>query len=280
MARPALADASEQQLEALPDAIVMVGMDGRVVRVNRQAALLSGYTGDEPVGMPVEELVPEAMRSGHVAHRTGYQRDPTVRSMGTHLDIRFRGKDGAEFPADIALSPVTTEQGVLVVAAVRDITERKRVEADLLHAEERFRLVVEGIRDYAIFMLDPEGRVRAGAPARRASTATTPARSSAGTSRCSTAGTTWRRASRRATSPRPVRPVATKRRAGASARTAPASGPASSSPRSATGPASCSGSPRSRGTSRSASARTTGSGPSSRSPRRRRRMSARTSCCG
>ena len=165
MARPAHTDAAEGLLEAMPDAIVMVGRDGRVVRVNQRAESLSGYSRQELVGMAVEELVPEVLRSAHFAHRIAYQRRPTVRSMGMHLDIRFRRKDGSEFPADIALSPVMTEQVELVVASVRDITERKRAEEELLQAQERFRLVVEGVHDYAIFMLDREGHVSTWSPA-------------------------------------------------------------------------------------------------------------------
>ncbi|HKF16374.1 MAG TPA: PAS domain S-box protein [Candidatus Dormibacteraeota bacterium] len=159
MARSIHTADSEQLLEAMPDAVVMVSTDGRVVRVNGRAESLSGYSREELVGLAIEDLVPEALQSAHVAHRTAYQRKPTVRSMGTHLDIRFRRKDGSEFPADIALSPVLTEQGVLIVAAVRDITERRRAEEELLQTQEGFRLVVEGVRDYAILMLDPEGRV-------------------------------------------------------------------------------------------------------------------------
>ena len=164
MAHPIDAETSEQLLEAMPDAIVIVARDGRVVRVNRLAESLSGYSRDELMGMAVEELVPEGLRSAHVAHRTAYQRQPSTRSMGTHLDIRFQRKDGSVFPADIALSPVTTEQGVLIVASVRDLTERKRAEEELLHAQEQFRLVVEAVRDYAIFMLDREGRIRTWSP--------------------------------------------------------------------------------------------------------------------
>ncbi len=121
----------------MPDAIVMVGLDGRVVRVNRQAESLSGYSREELVGMAVEELVPEALRAGHVAYRLGYQARPVVRSMGgSHLDIRFRRRDGGEFPVDIALSPVMTEQGLQVLASVRDVTERKR-------QDDRLRAVLE-----------------------------------------------------------------------------------------------------------------------------------------
>jgi PAS domain S-box-containing protein len=164
IARPIHTDASGQLLEAIPDAIVVIGGDGRVVRVNRQAEVLSGYSREELVGLAVEELVPRALRAAHLGHRIAYQRTPTVRSMGTHLDIRFRRRDGSEFPADIALSPVTTDEGPLVVAAVRDITERKRAEEELLQAQEGFRLVVEGVRDYAILLLDGDGFVRTWSP--------------------------------------------------------------------------------------------------------------------
>jgi PAS domain S-box-containing protein len=164
-ARSGQSDSSDQLLEAMPDAIVMVDREGRVARVNRRAEDLSGYTRNELLGMVVEQLIPDALRGGHAAHRSAYQRAPAVRAMGAHLDIRFRRKDGSEFPADIALSPVATEDGVLVVAAVRDITERRQAEQDLVQAQESFRLVVEGVRDYAILMLDAEGIVRSWSPA-------------------------------------------------------------------------------------------------------------------
>jgi len=154
----------EQLLEAMPDAMVIVGTDGRIVRVNERAVSLSGYFREELVGLAIEDLVPETLRSAHAAHRAAYQREPTVRSMGSQLDIRFRRKDGSEFPADIALSPVVTKQGVFIVAAVRDVTERRRAQEELLQVQESFRLVVEGVRDYAIFMLDPEGRVSTWSP--------------------------------------------------------------------------------------------------------------------
>ncbi|HXM55348.1 MAG TPA: PAS domain S-box protein [Candidatus Dormibacteraeota bacterium] len=160
-----LAGISEQLLEAMPDAVVICGADGRILVVNRQVELLSGYSRDELIGLSIEELVPEAMRSRHAVHRAAYQRAPVVRSMSSHLDIRFRRRDGSEFPADIALSPLSTAGGPLVVASVRDITERKLAEAELLQAQERFRLVVEGVRDHAIFMLDRDGRISTWSPA-------------------------------------------------------------------------------------------------------------------
>ena len=160
-----LAVTSEQLLDAMPDAVVAVGTDGRIVVVNRQAETLSGYRREELVGMPVEQLVPDALRERHELHRAAYERSPVVRAMGGHLDIRLRRRDGSELPADIALSPLATEQGVLIVASIRDITERKLAEAELLQAQERFRLVVEGIHDHAVFMLDRDGNVSTWSPA-------------------------------------------------------------------------------------------------------------------
>ena len=154
----------EQFLEAVPDGIVIAAADGRIVFANKQTLALSGYSRDELLGTPVEQLVPEGLRPLHSQHRTAYQDKPAVRPMGTHLDIRLRRKDGSEFPADIALSPVTTDGAHLFVASVRDISEQKRAEADLRQAQERFRLVVEGIQDYAIFTLDPEGKVTSWSP--------------------------------------------------------------------------------------------------------------------
>ncbi|MBO0683296.1 MAG: PAS domain S-box protein [Candidatus Dormibacteraeota bacterium] len=152
--------AFERVLEAVPDGIVVTGGDGRIVFASQQTVSLSGYTRNELLGMPVEQLVPEGLRSRHLQHRRNYQDEPRTRAMGGHLDIRFRRKDGSEFPADIALSPLPTDGGMFFLASVRDITERKQIEEQLLRAQEQFRLVVEGAYDYAIFMLDPEGRVR------------------------------------------------------------------------------------------------------------------------
>ena len=149
----------------MPDAIVIADLEGRITHVNRLVEALSGYSPEELVGRPVEQLVPEGLRSGHVQHRTAYQRSPSVRAMGTHMDIRLRRKDGSEVPVDIALSPMASDQGPLVVASVRDITERKRAEEELLRAEERFRRVVEGVKDYAIFMLDRDGNISTWTPA-------------------------------------------------------------------------------------------------------------------
>jgi PAS domain S-box-containing protein len=137
-------DSFAEFLDVLPDAILVSDHAGTISYVNRQAEALSGYAREELIGRSIEELVPGRLRSEHEQHRHEYVGDaPRARPMGTGLDIRFRRKDGSEFPADIALGPVQTERGPLVVAAVRDLTERRRLDAELRDAGERERLLQE-----------------------------------------------------------------------------------------------------------------------------------------
>lgn len=118
-------------LEAAPDAIVIVGESGRVVLVNSQAELLFGYPRGEILGQPVAILIPSSFRTGHTAHRAKYFAEPRVRRMGEGLTLYGRRKDGSEFPVEISLSPLQTREGRLVTAAIRDVTERQRVEQAL-----------------------------------------------------------------------------------------------------------------------------------------------------
>ena len=129
----------EALLEAAPDAIVAVGEDGRIHLVNRQAEQLFGYTRAELVGQPLDILVPERVRAVHPEHRSAYFADPRPRPMGSGTELAARRKDGSEFPVDISLSSLETEDGVLVSAAVRDITERRRMEEDRATLEEQLR---------------------------------------------------------------------------------------------------------------------------------------------
>jgi len=144
---------------ASPDAIVVTANDGRISAVNPVAERLFGYSQTELIGNFVEMLIPERFRGQHPHHRNAYAAEPSVRPMGTGLELYGMRKDGTEFPVDIMLSPVETNGEHTVLTVVRDITERKKAEAALRSSEERFRLLVDGARDYAIFMLDPEGRV-------------------------------------------------------------------------------------------------------------------------
>ena len=150
---------AEKLLEFAPDAIVVTNAAGLITEVNPQVENLFGYAREELLGIAVETLVPERFRGAHPAHRNKYSDRPSVRSMGIGLDLYGKRKDGTEFPVDIMLSPLELEGEKLFVAVVRDITERKQIEAALQRSEESFRVLVEGIKDYAIFTLSPSGQV-------------------------------------------------------------------------------------------------------------------------
>lgn len=115
-------------LEVAPDAIVVVKPTGAISAVNTQAETIFGYTRDEMVGQPLEMLLPERFRAGHVAHRMAFTARPETRLMGTGLDLFGKKRDGTEFPVDIQLSSLRTKDGTLPVAAIRDVTERRRLE--------------------------------------------------------------------------------------------------------------------------------------------------------
>jgi PAS domain S-box-containing protein len=134
--------ASERQFGALldtaPDAVVIADADGTIVFANQQTLLLFGYSSNEIVGAKLEMLVPERLRKHHILHRGGYVRAPATRPMGAGLELAGLRKDGSEFPVDISLSALRTEQGMLVTAFVRDVTERTaRAELERELAERR-----------------------------------------------------------------------------------------------------------------------------------------------
>jgi PAS domain S-box-containing protein len=132
-------------LEAVPDALVIVNRDGRMVLVNSQAEALFGYRREELLGRPVELLVPERFQARHAGYRSDYFVRPRVRPMGADLELYGRHKDGHDVPVEISLSPLETEQGTLVISSIRDVSERKRAEARLRKLEARYRTLVEGI---------------------------------------------------------------------------------------------------------------------------------------
>ena len=118
-------------LESTPDAIVMVNPSGHIVFVNGHAEALFGYDRGELRGMAMELLLPERFRGAHVSHRSGYFGRPTTRTMGMGLALYGLRKNGNEFPVDISLSPLALDESALVMSAIRDITERKRIEQTL-----------------------------------------------------------------------------------------------------------------------------------------------------
>ncbi|MGH9325542.1 MAG: sigma 54-interacting transcriptional regulator [Terriglobia bacterium] len=155
----ALASAECQTLfKSLPDAIIVVDSEGRIVSANELAEGMFGYQQAELLGQAVEVLIPETFRERHVDYRKTYVQNPKSRSMGA-MELQARRKDGSLFPVEISLSPFSAADGLQVISAIRDISHRKQVEEALRRSEERYRLLTEEVKDYAIFMLDPEGHV-------------------------------------------------------------------------------------------------------------------------
>ena len=124
-------------VESAPNAVLMLSQDGRITLVNAQAEHLFGYPREELMGQLVERLVPHKLRAAHSGHRDQFFSDPQARAMGAGRDLFGLRKDGTEVPIEIGLSPIVTREGKSVLASIIDITERKRVEAELIDAKER-----------------------------------------------------------------------------------------------------------------------------------------------
>jgi two-component system sensor histidine kinase DevS len=144
----------ETILQLSPDAAIAVDGEGRIRAANRLVAELFGYHADELVGAGLETLIPERFRGAHVGHRTAYAAAPRARRMGAGLDLWGRRKDGSEFPVDISLAPVAAPSGPMVIAAVRDMTERRQEQA----AQAQLAAIVESIDD-AVIATTPEGEI-------------------------------------------------------------------------------------------------------------------------
>ena len=155
---------SQEMFEGLfqssPDAIVTVGQQGKIMRVNTQVEEMFGYSGEELTGQPVEILIPERFRAAHPAFRREYQAAPQRRPMGKSLNLYGLRKNRTEFPVDIMLSPLKMEEGWLTIAVVRDVTEHKQAEEILQRAKEELeQRVAERTAELAEVNADLERRV-------------------------------------------------------------------------------------------------------------------------
>jgi protein-histidine pros-kinase len=138
-------------VESSPSGVILVDRTGKITLVNSQAERLFGYNRVELIGMQVDNLLPARLRDKHPVFRNTFNEKPQVRSMGEGRELFALRKDGSEFPVEIGLNPIESQDGDLVLASVIDITERKK-------ALERFRLVVESSPS-AMVLVDHEGKI-------------------------------------------------------------------------------------------------------------------------
>src|SRR5262249_27358144 len=139
-------------VESAPSGMLMIDREGRIVLVNAQTETMFGYGRGELRGRPVELLMPARFRGEHPAYRDGFFANPTMRAMGGGRELYGRRRDGSEFPVEIGLTPIDMAEGLFVLSAIADITERKRAEETCV----RLAAIVELSED-AIFSKDLDG---------------------------------------------------------------------------------------------------------------------------
>jgi PAS domain S-box-containing protein len=144
--RNRIEDTTRELVNSADEAMVVVDGTAQIVMVNRRAEQLFGYTREELEGLRIEVLVPERFRDGHDTHCRNYTAHPRLREMGSGAETPGRRKDGSEFPAEISLSPLNTDEGTFFASAIRDVTIRKRAE----YLASHFVAVVESSRDAII----------------------------------------------------------------------------------------------------------------------------------
>ena len=160
-------------LEAAPDAMVVVNSDGEIVLLNLQAEKQFGYSRNELVGQQVATIIPEGFAERLIADDLRSAGDALAQQIGTGIELVGRRKDASEFAIEIMLSPLDSAEGTLVTAAIRDISIRRAAEQHLVHvegsrrlveealrvSEESYRMLLDGVQDYAIYMIDPRGQI-------------------------------------------------------------------------------------------------------------------------
>ena len=151
--------ALENLFDFSPDAIVVTDATGIIRAANPRASELFGHTRDELTGKSIEELVPERFRRQHPSHRENYHAHPRARQMGAAMNLFGLRKDGSEFPVDIMLKPLQTPSGTAVLSIIRDVTEQREAQDLLRKKDLQLRSLLDGVRDYAIYLLDTEGYI-------------------------------------------------------------------------------------------------------------------------
>jgi diguanylate cyclase (GGDEF)-like protein/PAS domain S-box-containing protein len=141
-------------LEAMPDGLIISNKAGQIIFANAVVEKIFGYTSSELTGEKIECLIPTRYSKQHIKHRQHYFEDPHRRPMGASLNLQGKHKDGHEFPVEISLSPIETEEGLVVLTAVRDITDRKKIE----DAQAMLSALVES-SDEAIISKDLQGSI-------------------------------------------------------------------------------------------------------------------------
>ncbi len=177
--------ALENLFEISPDAIFITDGEGVIREANPRAAELFGYPLSELIGQPIENLIPQRFRGRHPAHRENYDAHPRARQMGAAMNLFGLRKDGVEFPVDIMLKPLQTPAGSGVLSIVRDVTEQHEAQELVRRKDLQLRSLLDGVRDYAIYLLTKRVTSLPGIPAQSASSNTQPTRLSANTSRAS-----------------------------------------------------------------------------------------------
>lgn len=145
-----------QVIETAPNGLMMVDQEGNIVLINQLIMRQFGYEREELIGKKIEVLIPERFQAQHPAQRTSYFLAPESRQMGQGRELYGRRKDGAEFPIEIGLNPLTTEEGSFVLASVVDITERKQAQEALIQREAQNRLIIDSAPN-GMVMIDSKG---------------------------------------------------------------------------------------------------------------------------